>query len=133
MRASLPPSSAVFTFSRTDIRPICTEMAGSGAFGGGMSSFTNSIGIQIESVPASTSFAAASASRSSAVKSAMLLCARCLGLFDQLVGDVRRHLVVVRGLHLEVAASLRQGAEVRRLAQHLGERHVRPEDFLAPP
>src|SRR5687768_4993516 len=107
MRASFPPSSATFTRSMMDMREICTEMAGSGAFGGGMSSLTNSIGIQILSVPAVISFAAASASSSSGDCSGMLLGARRLRFLDDLVRDVRRHLVVVRELHLEVSAPLR--------------------------
>src|SRR6185369_2504623 len=131
MRASLPPRMAVFTRSMIDIRLICTAMAGSGAFGGGMSSCTNWMGIQIASVPAWTSLAAASARASSSVRSRMLLRARRLRVLDDLVGDVRRHLVVVRELHLEVAAALRQRAQIRRVAQHLGERHVRADPLLA--
>src|SRR5258705_2520300 len=115
-----------------DMREICTEMAGSGAFGGGMSSLTNSIGIQMWSVPAAMLRAISAAiSSSTSSSSGMLLRARRLRFLDHLVGDVRRHFVVVRELHLEVAAALRQRAQVGRVAQHLGERDVRADPLLA--
>src|SRR6476659_9418638 len=132
IRASLPPRIATFTRSMIDMREICTEMAGNGAFGGGMSSLTNSIGIQMWSVPATMLRAVSAAiSSSTSSSSGMLLRARRLRFFDDLVGDVRRHLVVVGELHLEVAAALRQRAQVGSITQHLGEGRVRADHLLA--
>src|SRR5206468_6725449 len=72
-----------------------------------------------------------SSTSSPSCSSGMPLDARRLRLLDDLLGDVRRHLLVVRELEREVAAAAGHRAEVRRVAQHLRHRHVRLDHLLA--
>src|SRR4028118_1314210 len=54
---------------------------------------------------------------------------RGLALLGDLLGDALRHLVVMVKLHGECGAALRLGAHGGRVAEHLGERHHRPDDL----
>src|SRR4028118_1609075 len=56
---------------------------------------------------------------------------RGLALLGDLLGDALRHLVVMVKLHGECGAALRLGAHGGRVAEHLGERHHRPDDLTA--
>ena len=49
---------------------------------------------------------------------------RLLRLGDDLLLEVLRHFFVVRVLHVEAAAALRERAQRRRVLEHLGERHL---------
>src|SRR5213078_1009183 len=46
------------------------------------------------------------------------------GLREQLLGEVGRHLGVPGELHRELGLALRRAAQRRRVAEHLGERHL---------
>src|SRR5438445_13394460 len=54
-----------------------------------------------------------------------------LRLLDDLLGDVGRRLLVVRELELEVAPAAGLGAQVGRVAQHLGHGDVGADLLLA--
>src|SRR2546428_6094337 len=73
----------------------------------------------------------ASASPSSGSSSGIALGLGGLRLLDDLLGDVRRRLLAVRELELEVAPAARHGAQVARVAQHLAHGDVRADLLLA--
>src|SRR2546428_11646914 len=73
----------------------------------------------------------ASASLSSGSSSGIALGLGGLRLLDDLLGDVGRRLLVVRELELEVAPAAGHGAQVGRVAQHLGHGDVGADLLLA--
>src|SRR5438046_8912003 len=73
----------------------------------------------------------ASASLSSGSSSGIALGLGGLRLLDDLLGDVGRRLLVVRELELEVAPAAGHGAQVGRVAQHLGHGEVGADLLLA--
>src|SRR6059036_881317 len=56
-------------------------------------------------------------------------CSADPGLGDELLGEVARDLRVVRQLHRVARASLGHRPQLRRVAEHLGERDERPHDL----
>ena len=136
MRASLLPRSASLIFSGTPMPRICAYMlrGTSGravASAAGVSaavSFSRSSGTAIASVPASTAATTASIGSSG---SAMLLGPRRLRLADDALGDVRR--APPRSAQNSSSKSprpLRHRAQIGRVAQHLGHRHVGLDHLL---
>src|SRR6059036_3195592 len=73
----------------------------------------------------------ASASLSSGSSSGITLGLGGLRLLDDLLGDVGRRLLVARKLELEVTPAAGHGAQVGRVAQHLGHGDVGADLLLA--
>src|SRR5438128_11017434 len=102
---------------------------GGGAVSAGSS--ISSTGTLIVSEPASIERTSSATASSPSCSSAMALGPGGLRVLDELLGDVRRDLLVVRELEGEVAAPAGHRAQIGRVAQDLRHRHVRLDHLLA--